>query len=166
MAKAVKPRILLALAILRELHNKVNYYRSVIDRNIKQYYEYIEKVSKIAPERVNNAEKEITTLKNVDRQLNHISAFLEGIILRLETLVMAGSAVTAAIALKDVVKTLKHNMASMPPAISILVDRLDEVSRSIVQELRYSGIDKSAEAIVSSEAYKIVEEAKKVAGLK
>lgn len=166
MVTAIKSKILLSLAILRELYNKVGYYRLVIDRNIKQYNEYSQKISKIAPERIGNVEREIAMLKTVDRQLSSVSIFLEHMILRLETLTLAGNTVATAIVLKDVAKTLKRNMEGVPPIFSVLVDKLEEITRGLIQDLQAINNKKSIELATSEEALKIVEEAKKIAGIK
>lgn len=166
VVSTIKSRTLLSLAILRELYNKVNYYRAVVNRNINQYNEYKEKMSKIAPEKVRDLEKEVETLRSVDSHLNNIMLFIEGIILRLETLITAGNVVVAALALKDVVKVLRHHMKGAPPILAILVDKLDEISKSLVNEIRIENNARSSIVNLTPEASKIVEEAKKVAGIK
>lgn len=165
MASTVKSKVLLSIAILRELNNKVGYYRSVINKNIDQYNEYIAKASRIVPERMRNVEKEVEVLKVLGRHLDSISVFLEGVILRLETLTMSGNAVVAAIALKDVVKILKRNMKYGPPLLSVLVDRLDEISKSLILEMQSSTETKNVVVKASPEALRVIEEAKKVSGI-
>lgn len=165
MTAAVKSRVLLSIALLRELNNKINYYKSVVNRNIDQYNEYIAKVSRIAPEKIKSIEKEITNLKILNNHLNTASVFLESVILRLETLTLSGGAITAAIALKDVIKILKKNMKYLPPLLSILVDRLDEVNKSIILEIQNDSEAKNIVPKLSPEALKIIEEAKKISGI-
>lgn len=163
---ALRSKLLLSLALLRELYNKVNYYKAMATRNIDHYREYIEKVSRIAPEKAKIAEKEMSTLRVVDSHLNSISLFLEGVMLRIETLIMAGNVATAAVVLKDVVKVLKQNMTGMPPLLFVLVDRLNDISRNIVNEMQKYGETKTLPVAVLDEALKIVDEAKKASGLK
>ncbi|MEM1541059.1 MAG: hypothetical protein QW101_00790 [Ignisphaera sp.] len=165
MVSTIRSKVLLSIAILRELNNKVNYYKSVVNKNIDQYNEYIAKTSKIFPEKIRNVEKEVGSLKILHKHLDSISIFLEGIILRLETLTISGNAVAAAVALKDVVKILKKNMKYGPPILSVLVDRLNDVSKSLVLEIENSVEMKGVAIKASSEALKIIEEAKKVSGI-
>lgn len=162
----LKPKILLSLAILRELYNKVNYYRTVVDRNMRQYKEYIDKMSRIAPEKINDIEKELSLLKSIDEHLNSISLFLEGVTLRLETLIVSGNIMVAAIVLKDIIKVLKQNIRGVPPILSVLIDKLDELSRDIVSELQNNNSMKGLIPNVSAEAIKIVDEVKKSSGLR
>lgn len=151
---------------MRELYNKASYYKVLVGRNINQYSEYKEKMARIAPEKVRNLEKEIETLKTVDSHLNRVMMFIEGIILRLETLITAGNIVVAALALKDVVKTLRYYMKGAPPILAILVDKLDDISKSLVNEIRIDGNTKASIVSLAPEASKIVEEAKKAAGIR
>ncbi|MEM3980649.1 MAG: hypothetical protein QXF79_05285, partial [Ignisphaera sp.] len=72
MSTPIRSRVLLSLAILRELYNKVNHYKTMIDRNIKQYAEYKEKMLKIAPEKITDVDKEIEALKVIDNRLSNI----------------------------------------------------------------------------------------------
>uniref|UniRef100_A0A7C2VBC3 Uncharacterized protein n=1 Tax=Ignisphaera aggregans TaxID=334771 RepID=A0A7C2VBC3_9CREN len=166
MASAVRPQVLLSLALLRELYNKVNYYKSMIDRNVRQYNEYKEKISRIMPEKIRSVDKEIEMLNTLGSHLNSMALFLEGVILRLETLVTAGNVVVAALALKNVVKILRQNLRGVPPILAVLVDKLDELSNNITREIQLSGGAHGSVKMLSPEASKIVEEAKKVAGIK
>lgn len=150
---------------MRELHNKVNHYRAMIDRNIKQYTEYKEKIHKITPEKTADVDKEIEVLKVIDGRLNNVSMFLESVILRLETLVLAGNSVVAALAVRDIVKILRQYMKGVPPVLVVLVDKLDEVSKSLMQELKVNYDVKTIASQSSSEVSKIIDEAKKAAGL-
>ncbi|MEM1526182.1 MAG: hypothetical protein QW775_05010 [Ignisphaera sp.] len=165
MSTPIRSRVLLSLAIMRELHNKVNHYRAMINRNIKQYTEYKEKIHKITPEKIADVDKEIEVLKVIDSRLNNVSMFLESIILRFETLVLAGNSVVAALAVKDIVKILRQYMKGVPPVLVVLVDKLDEVSKSLMQELKVNYDVKAIVSQSSSEVSKIIDEAKKVAGL-
>jgi len=161
----IKSHVLLSMAMLRELYNKIAYYKSIIDKNISRYIEYKEKISNIAPEKLHDIDIEIDTLKTVNNHLNNVSIFLEKIILRLETLVAAGNNVAAALIIKDIVKELRHHIKGAPPILVILVDKLDEVSRALVQDLKLHYDVKNVEAISSSEVSKILSETKKVANL-
>ncbi|MEM4867933.1 MAG: hypothetical protein QXK54_03905 [Ignisphaera sp.] len=165
VVSTIKSKVLLSIAILRELNNKVNYYKSVVNKNIAQYNEYIAKTSKILPEKTRNVEREIESLKILHKHLDCVSIFLESIILRLETLTISGNAVAAAVALKDVIKILKKNMKYGPPILSVLVDRLNDISKSIILEIENSIEMKGMSVKVSSEALKIIEEAKKISGI-
>lgn len=165
MDATIRSRILLSLAMLRELYNKITYYRVLINRNINRYSEYKERIKNGVPDKILDVDKEVNMLKTLDIHLNNISIFIERIILRLETLVVAGNSVTAALVVKDVVKVLRQYMKGVPPTLAILIDKLDEVSRSLIQELKAYYNIKTIDTIHSLEVTKIIDEAKKVAGL-
>ncbi|MCS7112121.1 MAG: hypothetical protein N3D82_04060 [Ignisphaera sp.] len=160
---SIKAKLLLSLALLREFHNKVEYYKSVVKRNVHIYKGY--KMQSSDSGKVRAIEREIAGLENIYRQLDNISIFLEYIILRLETLITANNVTVSIAMMRDVVKVLKNNTSKTIPILTTLVDRLDELTRTLVSETQSSFQSKNVVNTASLEAKKIVEEAKKVAGV-
>jgi len=162
---SVKAKILLSVAILREFHSKIKYYRDVVRKNLSVYREYREKISGIDSEKVLSIDRELKNLDTLDKNLNTIEIFLEHVILRLETLTMAGNIIASIHVVREVAKQLKQNMSNTIPIFNVLIDRLDEISRSLYQDMRTLDIDNKQIAYSSNEAKKIVNEAKKLAGI-
>ncbi len=163
--RATKAKMLLALALLRELFNKVRYYRSVVEKNIDRYQQYIERVSRIAPERIHAIQRELNSLEVFKLQLSRIEVFLESVMLRIETLVAAGNIAVAVKTLQTVVSELKKTISYSVPFIGVVIDQLDAVAKEVASEIRSTGTSFSGVA-VTSEAKKIVDEAKSIAGLR
>jgi len=162
---SVKAKILLSVAILREFHSKIKYYRNVVRKNLSVYREYREKISGVDSEKVLSIDRELKNLDTLDKNLNTIEIFLEHVILRLETLTMAGNIIASIHVVREVAKQLKQNMSNTIPIFNVLIDRLDEISRSLYQDMRTLDIDSRQIAYSSNEAKKIVNEAKKLAGI-
>ncbi|ADM27316.1 hypothetical protein Igag_0478 [Ignisphaera aggregans DSM 17230] len=162
---SVKAKILLSIAILREFHSKIKYYRNVVRKNLSVYREYREKISGIDSEKALSIDRELKNLDTLDKNLNTIEIFLEHVILRLETLAMAGNIIASIHVVREVAKQLKQNMSNTIPIFNVLIDRLDEISRSLYQDMKTLDIDSRQIAYSSNEAKKIVNEAKKVAGI-
>ncbi len=162
---SIKAKILLSVAILREFHSKVKYYRSVVEKNRSIYREYGAKIRGIDRDKALSIDRELRNLDILDRNLNNIEIFLEYVILRLETLIIAGNIVASIHVVREVAKLLKQNMSNTIPIFSILIDRLDETSRSLYQDMRILDVDNQQIVYSSNEAKKIVNEAKKLAGI-
>jgi len=162
---SVKAKILLSIAILREFHSKVKYYRNVVRKNLSVYREYREKISGIDSEKALSIDRELKNLDTLDKNLNTIEIFLEHVILRLETLTMAGNIIASIHVVREVAKQLKQSMSNTIPIFNVLIDRLDEISRSLYQDMKTLDIDSRQIAYSSNEAKKIVSEAKKMAGI-
>lgn len=160
--RSVKAKLLLSLALLRELLNKIRYYKGVIEKNIEKYRDYVSKVSRIAPERVKSVHRELEALEMFRLQLSRLEVFLEAIILRIETLVSSENLVVAVKVLQAIVDELKKSLPYSVPFMSIVVDKLDAIVRDIVVGSRL--LASSAKSMpLSDEARKIVDEARKVA---
>ena len=165
MAKrAVKAKLLLSLALLRELLNKIRYYRGVIEKNIEKYREYISKVSRIVPERAKVVNRELEALEMFKLQLSRLEVFLEAIILRIETLVSSENLVVAVKVLQTVVEELKKSLPYSVPFMSVVVDKLDAIVRDIVAGSKLLA-SPTKTSVVSDEVRKIIDEAKKVVGV-
>jgi len=159
--RAIKAKLLLSLALLRELLNKIKYYRGVIEKNIEKYKEYISKVSRIVPERAKVVHRELEALEMFRLQLSRLEVFLEAIILRIETLVSSENLVVAVKVLQTIVDELKKSLPYSVPFMSIVVDKLDAIVRDIVIGSRLLA-SSTKSAAVSDEVRKIVDEARKV----
>jgi len=164
MNRVVRSRLLYSLAMVKDLIVKIRHYRQVVARNMAMYREFIEKARFVDPSRVSAVERDLRSLEYLDKHLERISLFLESVATRLETLIIANDVALSAALLKNLVSELKRCSAYRVPFIGVVIDKLDELAREIQSStrlvLRESGI------AVSSEARKIVEEAKKVAGLR
>lgn len=160
---STKAKLLLGLALLREFYNKVEYYKSVVERNIYVYREY--ERSSNDYNRIKAVEKEIRNLEGVYKQLSNTNIFLEYIILRLETLVTANNIAVSIAMLRDVVKILRSSTSKTIPILTTLVDKLDELTRILIIETQNRDQLKSAINSASPEARKIIDEAKKIAGV-
>jgi division protein CdvB (Snf7/Vps24/ESCRT-III family) len=158
---SVKAKLLLSLALLRELHNKVEYYKSVVQRNIYVYKEYKEHSNNY--DKAKAIEKELISLENIYKQLNNIDVFLEYVILRLETLITANNIALSIAIVRDIVKILKGGISRNIPILVTLIDKLDEISRALIAETQNVAEFKNAIGSASHEAKKIIDEAKRVA---
>ncbi|MEL9939560.1 MAG: hypothetical protein QW632_03260 [Ignisphaera sp.] len=159
---SAKPKLLLSVALLRELHNKIEYYKSVVDNNIKR----IEEFSKHTNINGKSVEKEKQNLESLKKRLNSVDLFLETVILRLETLTALNQAISSIIVVRETVKELKKMMGVSIPIIEVYLDRLNRLSNELMS---IASIDMKSDPKTSlyanQEAKKIIEEAKKVAGM-
>jgi len=162
VSTSIRSHVLMCLALMRELYNKIVYYKSIVDRSIARYTEYREKIVKIMPEKVDSVNEEIEILKKMYRRLDSISIFLEKVLLRLETLITIGDSVTIALAVREVVKEIYRYSKSIPPTLIILIDKLNDISKGLIQELaqHYDIV-----SVTSPEISKIIDEAKKAANI-
>ena len=108
--------------------------------------------------------KEIASLENLRRRLYSIDVFVEGVILRIETLIVADQVITSAITIKELVKELRKLLRNSIPIIEVYIDKLNSLSNDLINSI---GIDSGGGDMipVSIEAKKIIEEAKKVANI-
>lgn len=160
---SIRAKLLLSLALLREFYNRVEHYKSIVRRNIHINSSYKTQLSDES--KIKYIEREIADLENIYKQLNSIGIFIEHVIIRLETLVMANSTVVSVAMMRDVVKVLRSSISKSVPVLAILVDRLDELVRSLLGEIQSNFQFKSTANAAILEARRIVEEAKKVAGM-
>ncbi len=160
---STKAKLLLSLALLREFHNKVEYYKSVVKRNIHIYKEYERQYND--GNKFRALEKEILSLENIYRQLNNTSIFLEHVILRLETLITANNVAVSIAMIRDIVKVLRNTTSKTVPILTTLIDNLDELARTLVIEMQNNVQLKNSINAASTEAKKIIDEAKKIAGM-
>jgi len=163
MSRVVKSRLLYSLAMVKDLIAKIKHYRQVVKRNMLMYREFLEKARYVDPSRVSSVKRDLQALEYLDKHLDRISLFLESIATRLETLIIANDIALSAALLKNLVTELKRCSAYKVPFIGVTIDKLDELSREIQSSTKV--LVREGGMAVSSEARKIVEEAKKVAGL-
>ncbi|HIP57442.1 MAG TPA: hypothetical protein EYH02_05185 [Ignisphaera aggregans] len=161
--RVIKAKLLLSLALLRELLNKIRYYKGVIEKNIEKYREYVSKVSRIVPKRAKVVNRELEVLEMFKLQLSRLEVFLEAIILRVETLVSSENLIVAVKVLQTIVDELKKSLPYSVPFMSVIVDKLDAIVRDIVAGSKLLASSTGA-GVVSEEVRKIVDEAKKVVG--
>ncbi len=157
---SVKSRILLSIALLRELHNKIEYYKIVVDNNIRR----AEILSKQIGDRKKNFEKEIQSLELLKKRLNSIDIFLENIILKLETFMNLGQAMFFGVVIRELAKELKKLIKGSIPIMEVYLDNLTRISNDLIN---FAAMESNSTTFASlvPEAKKIIEEAKKVAGI-
>ncbi len=163
MGKVNKAKAMLSLALIRELRNRVTYYRSMIDRNIARYREFIEKVRHIAPEKAKAAEHEIKNLEYLKLAIDRIELLLEAVLTRLETMIVAEDILGAAALMKNLVRELKKSPIYALPFAATIVDRVDTITSEIISGTKLSGLDRKFVDLKTKEAIKIIEEARKIA---
>lgn len=167
MTRVTRSKLMLILAMLKELNSKVMYYASMVERSIDRYRDFAKRIEKIDPVRAKQALREASSLEALRGYLNRLSIFLENVMLRIETLVMMGDVAACLALVRNLVEELRKGAAYRIPFISIVVDNVDNLAREVVEEtkVRSSNLGKSFVSLHSEEARKVIEEAKKVAGL-
>jgi len=166
LARSSRSKLVLALALLKELRAKVAYYSSMVQSNAARYREFAKRIERIDPARARQAMREAESLEKLRLHLERISLFIERVMIRLETLVTLGEVAASAHVLKGLVEEVKKSVAYRVPFISVAIDRIDSMARELMSEVRsYSYESSSSPVVASSEARKVIEEAKKVAGL-
>ncbi len=167
MTRVARSKLMLILAMLRELNSKVRYYASMVERSAERYREFAKRVEKIDAARARQAVREASTLEAFRSYLNRLSIFLENIILRIETLVTLGDVASCLALVKNLVEELRKGVAYRIPFIGIVVDNVDNLAREVVEEtrLREAVAGPSVASVKRDEVRKVIEEAKKVAGL-
>ena len=166
MAKVSRSKLALALALLRELKAKIAYYSSMVERNVARYREFAKRVEKIDPSRAKRAEAEAKSLEALRNHLDRLSLFIDRILLKLETLLAVDDVASSVALLKGLVDEVKKSVAYKVPFIGVAIDSVDSLARELVSEVRMGNeLGRGGVAIPSQEAKKVLEEAKKIAGL-
>lgn len=153
---SVRARLLLGLAILREVHNKVLYYEGVVERRR-------ERLSALKDRALEGRalERELRILEEARTQLHRVGLFLEGVISRLETALTSESLILALKLLEGAVRELREAPVRGIPILSIYVDELQAVTRELLRSAQgFSGPEVTA---ASREAERIVSEIKAAA---
>lgn len=158
-----KARLMLMLALLKELKIRT-------DNNIDMVRHSRERLLirvKVIEERLGRKYaarflREAKSYEALEIHLSYVSALLERLILRLETLTITNSLVEAAILASKLIQELKKSVVYGLPQFSVIVDELEKISRDLVEASKNSGYTPRSD-VVSEEARRILEEAKVVA---
>ncbi len=135
-SRSAKSRLLVILALCRELVNRISYYRKMIEQQIakrRDVLSRIENLGAVDKSIVKHIEKDIVSLENVLLNLDRLEKDLERASLRLETLIMVGNVGDSLSLIRDVVKMLKSSSAYVVPSLSIVVDRIERIYREIAR---------------------------------
>jgi hypothetical protein len=154
----VKSKLLLSLALLKDLHKKLEYYKSVVDNNIRRLElvsHYNIKHSKV------EISKELQNLKELKKWIEVIDIFLEGVTTKLETLLISERIILSAMLVKELSKELKHMIGNTIPIIDVYIDRINTIANDVVHSLQ---TQESKRDIItaSDEAKKIIRETKAI----
>jgi hypothetical protein len=151
-----KSKLLLSIVLLRDLHNKVRYYKTIIENNIKRLElaaRYDLKWDKV------DVNKELQNLKDLRSCIEIIDIFLEEVIIRLETLVLSERMTLSVMLIKEFLKELKYVLGSSIPTMDIYIDRLNSITNDLVHHLQFQQSKKEV-IVASDEAKRIIKEIK------
>ncbi|MCC6045254.1 MAG: hypothetical protein LM572_00525 [Ignisphaera sp.] len=151
-----KSKLLLSIVLLRDLHNKVRYYKTIIENNIKRLElaaRYDLKWDKV------DVNKELQNLKDLRSCIEIIDIFLEEVIIRLETLVLSERMTLSVMLIKEFLKELKYMLGSSIPTMDIYIDRLNSITNDLVHHLQFQQSKKEV-IVASDEAKRIIKEIK------
>jgi len=164
LARLARSKLVLALAMLKELRSKVSYYASMVERNAARYREFAKRIESIDPSRARQAAREAENLEMLKLHLERVATFIERVSLRLETLITLGDVASSVALLKGLVEEVKKSVAYRVPFIGVAIDGIESLARELTTEVKSVG-GSGLGVVASSEAKKVIEEAKKVAGL-
>ncbi len=164
-SRSAKPKVILSLALLKELCNRVGYYRTVVKKSIERYRSFVDRYRSIVPDRVKGIEREMKNLEVLDKHLERVQALLEGCIVRIETLLTVDDVRGALEIVRSLVKELRKSVVYHNPSMSIIVDRIDRISKELLSELRFETTPSSG-IHATKGGREVLEEAKKVVDLK
>jgi len=162
MPVSSKSKVLLSLALLKEVRRRIDFYVEIINRNIYVRREFVEKYSSIDPHRVKTVELEIGSLEVLAQKLSVMSTLLESVILRIETALMADQVLLSIKLIQKVLKDLKKSDLSSISAVYSIIEKLDDVVRSLREE-ELTLTDPGSAILVDREAEKILNEARRIA---
>jgi hypothetical protein len=151
-----KSKLLLSIVLLRDLHNKVRYYKTIIENNIKRLEfaaRYDLKWDKV------DVNKELQKLKDLRSCIEIINIFLEEVIIRLETLALSERVTLSVMLIKEFLKELKYMLGSSIPITDIYIDRLNGITNDLIHHLQSQQSKKEVMA-ASDEAKRIIKEIK------
>ena len=155
-----KTKIILSLAVLREISNKIKYYELVIENNIKRLN--VVANAGILKDKT-EVNKELKNLIEMKKKVELIDIFVEYMITRLETIIAVENLTLATSIIKELAKELKRSIGGVLPALDIYIDELNRLSNDTVRtlslELNNISINNTN---VREEARKIIDEAKAV----
>jgi len=151
-----KSKLMLSLALLKDLHNKIEYYKTMVNNNIRRLELLTH--SDIRGRKI-DVSRELQNLMELKKGIEGIDVFLENIIMRLETLLISEQVILSAMLIKELSKELKHTIGNTIPVIDVYIDKLNIIANDVVNQLRMQ--ESKGEIITASEeAKKIIREAK------
>jgi hypothetical protein len=154
-----KTKIILSLAILREISNKIKYYKLVIENNIKRLNAAAN--AGVLKDKV-DVNKELKNLIELKKKVELTEVFVEYIITKLETIIAVENLTLATSLIKEFAKELKRSIGGVLPVLDIYIDELNRLSNDTVRTLSLE-LNTSVNNInVREEARKIIDEAKAV----
>jgi len=162
MPMSGKSKVLLSLALLKEVQRRIDFYIEIINRNIHVRREFIEKYSSIDQHRVKTVESEIKSLEVLAQKLSAMSTLLESVILRIETALTADQVLLSIKLIQKVLKDLKKSDLSSISTVYSIIEKLDDVTRGLREE-ELTLADPGSAILVDREAERILDEARRVA---
>ena len=154
-----KTKIILSLAVLREISNKIKYYELVIENNIKRLN--VVANAGILKDKA-EVDKELKNLIELKKKVELIDVFVEYVITRLETIIAVENLTLATSIIKELAKELKRSIGGVLPALDIYIDELNRLSNDTVRTLSLELNISENNINVREEARKIIDEAKAV----
>ncbi|MCI4436468.1 MAG: hypothetical protein JHC33_06625 [Ignisphaera sp.] len=154
-----KTKIILSLAVLREISNKIKYYELVIENNIKRLN--VVANAGILKDKA-EVDKELKNLIELKKKVELIDIFVEYMITRLETIIAVENLTLATSIIKELAKELKRSIGGVLPALDIYIDELNRLSNDTVRTLSLELNISENNINVREEARKIIDEAKAV----
>jgi len=157
-----KSKVLLSLALLKEVQRRIDFYIEIINRNIYVRREFVEKYPNIDPHRAKAVESEIRSLEVLAQKLSMMSILLESVILRIETALTADQVLLSIKLIQKVLKDLKRSDLSSISAVHSIIEKLEDVTRSLREE-ELTLADPGSAILVDREAERILDEARRIA---
>jgi len=162
MPMSSKSKVLLSLALLKEVQRRIDFYVEIINRNIYVRREFAEKYSNIDPHRAKTVESEIKSLEVLAQKMSMMSALLESVILRIETALTADQVLLSIKLIQKVLKDLKKSDLNSISAVHNIIEKLDDLAKGLKEEeLRLA--DPGSVILADREAERILDEARKIA---
>jgi division protein CdvB (Snf7/Vps24/ESCRT-III family) len=149
------------LYYLKLCHGRVNYLLSKVESKIESIKSRVNYLG-IEGSDSKKLLKEISSLVNLARSLAKMSAILEVLITRVETLTIINLTVKDLTTIKEVVKELRNYSQSIPE-ISIIVEDIDDKVNDLMHEVRGSFRDSDINVVAVNDAKNIIREAELIA---
>lgn len=115
-----------------------------------------------SPESSKTLVKELESLKMLAHSLARMSAILEVLIIRVETLTLLNLTVKDLAVIKNVVQELKKYSFNIPE-LSIIIEDIDDKVNDLIHETKGGFSESSTSIVVSDDARKIINEAELIA---
>jgi division protein CdvB (Snf7/Vps24/ESCRT-III family) len=149
------------LYYLKLCHGRVSYLLSKVESKIEGIKD---KVNYLGIEGSDGRRllKEVDSLVNLAKSLAKMSAILEVLITRVETLTIINLTVKDLTTIKEVVKELR-NYAQNIPEISIIVEDIEDKVNDLIHETRGSFRDSEVNIVAVNDAKNIIREAELIA---